>query len=159
METLEKLLLDCGSLPEYQGAIIVEYKSDVEALVYELAKVHRENPIPRLIDMRQTPQGAVIRFANDSRIDISVFECVRGERHNTLLYHGEFTPRVLDRFMLAERPYWDTGTFDMSDSRFSKMITQNFWRAAISDEVDPMDNVTDTKELDSFLGEFKINAI
>lgn len=159
METLEKLLLDCGSLPEYQGAIIVEHKRDVESLVYELARVHRENPIPRLIDMRQTPQGAVVRFANDSSIDISVFEYVRGERYNTLLYLGEFTPQVLDRFMLAERPYWESRTFDISDSRFGKMITQSFWRPATFDEVDPMDNVTDTKELDSFLGEFKINAI
>lgn len=156
METLERLLLDCGSLPEYQGAIIVEHRRDVEALVYELAKVNRENPIPRLIDIRHTPQGAVVRFANDSYIDISLFECVRGERYNTLLYHGEFTPRVLDRFMMAERPYWESRTFDIYDREFREMITKNFWKPATFDDVDPMDNVTDTEELDNFLNSFSI---
>lgn len=146
-ESFTELLTDCNNNAGYKGMIILLNLAEVRQFMREIVELHKANPISGVKAIRTglnvTPR---ILFDNNSTIDIMVSrENLRGARYNDILCSTPFEPSVLDMVRDLEIDY------------------RTDWHKEYSCEwkqpgADPMDNITDTAELDNFLNGFAVNS-
>lgn len=149
-ENFTELLTNCNDNAEYRGAIVLSDVREVRHFMSEIAEVHRANPISGVKAIRTslniystTPR---ILFDNNSLIDIMVAgESRRGLRYNNILCSTPIRPDILNVVQGWEIDYRSTWHREYSCE----------WEQS---EADPMDNITDTAELDKFLNRFIVNS-
>lgn len=152
-ENFTELLLKCNNNIRYRGVIILPTLSEVRQFTRELYEIHRVNPINGI---RAIGRGFStcyensterIFFENNSLIDVMVpGESRRGIRYNDILCSTPFEPNVLGMVRSWETEY---------RSDWNKEYYCEEWKQL---KDDPMDNITDTTELDNFLNEFVVNS-
>lgn len=156
--TLEETFTLCGRHTGYEAVIVLPVMIEVYRFTDELINAHRFKAIPSLRDILRNHNNSLIRFINGSSIKIATPNSVRrGDRYHTILVSDDVNNKTfLERVYLIEKSY--------EAPMFSIPIDKLMWRQEytcdwIKAEVkmdDPMENVTDTKELDDFLKGFKI---
>lgn len=152
-----ELLLKCNSNIRYKGAVVLPTLSEVRQFTHELYEIHRTNPINGIKaigrEISTCYENSVERifFENNSIIDvIAPVESRRGIRYNDILCGAPFESSVLNIIRSWE--------FDYRSGR----SVNDYWRKEYHScewkqpEADPMDDITDTTELDNFLNGFTV---
>lgn len=165
--TFEETLTQCGQHTKYEAVIVLPVMAEVRGLADELNRVHTLKPIPHLRDIIARSHHALMRFGNGSSIEITTPETMRnGDMYHTVLVSEDIDdPRFLDIVYRFEKRYEPDAIRDVA-YMFSTTLNNPVWRREyncnwVKAEVkmaDPMDNVTDTAELDNFLNEFAVKS-
>lgn len=147
-ENFTELLTKCNNNAGYKGVIILSTLSEIRYFSHEISELHRVNPIigVKTIGTESTITGwspvERILFVNDSFIDvISPKVNRRGMRYDEVLCHSRI---MQDLFEVSEYDYCRDLIEDFIESEFGVKIA------------DPMDDITDTTELDNFLNGFTV---
>lgn len=150
-ENFTELLTKCNNNAGYKGVIILSTLSEVRQFIREIWEIHKANPISGVKTIRTvigisnyTPPK--ILFTNNSSIDVVISgESRRGIRYNDILCSTPFESFVLDMVRNWEIDYR------------SEWKREYYCDWELSD-ADPIDDTTDTTELDNFLNEFIVNS-
>lgn len=168
--TFEEILTQCGQHANYEGAIVLAHRAEIRTFTEEIMRLHSLNRIPYLRDVRHSNNCSVIRFANGSSIELTTVGSMRaGDRYHTVLVHDDITdPAFLDCVARFEKPYegdvlrdamyvWQED-YLRRERELYKTYGLGKWGFNPAPPVDPMENVTDTEELDSFLSGFAVKS-
>ena len=168
--TFEEMLTRCGQHSNYEGAIVLPHINDVRAFTEEMVRLNSLERIPFFRDVRSTPRTSVVRFTNGSSLEFTTADDMRnGDRYHSVLVHsGICHPEFLDGICRFEKPYeadvFRDAVYAWQEDYLRKQ--RSFYRThALGDwvfeppkPIDPMENVTDTEELDNFLNEFAVKS-
>lgn len=149
-ENFTELLTQCNNNAGYKGVIILSTLSEVRHFSHEISEIHRVNPIigVRTIGMelsidRWSPVERIL-FVNNSFIDVmSPKVNRRGMRYDEVLCSSWLMQDI----------------FNVREYGYCRELIRDFIECEFGIEtVDPMDDTTDTTELDNFLNEFIVNS-
>lgn len=148
-ESLTELLTNCNNNADYKGMIILSTPSEVRHFSHEISEIHRTHPINGVMMIgaefvnRWSPVERIL-FVNNSFIDvISPKVNRRGMRYDEVLCHIRI---MQDVFEVHGYDYYGDLIRDLIKSECGVKIA------------DPMDDITDTTELDEFLNGFAVNS-
>jgi len=168
--TFEEILTQCGQHSKYEVAIVLPHRNDIRVFTEEMIRLNSLDRIPFFRDVRSTPYTSVVRFTNGSSIEFTTVSAMRsGDRYHTVLVHDEVSdPAFLDCVARFEKPYegdvlrdamyaWQEDYLRRERDLY-KTYGLGKWGFDPEPPIDPMENVTDTEELDSFLNEFAVKS-
>lgn len=149
-ENFTELLTKCNNNAGYKGVIVLSTLSEVRHFSHEISEIHRVNPINGVMTIGIEPTIGNwspverILFVNNSFIDVmSPKVSRRGVRYDEVLCHSRI---MQDLFETREYGYCIDLIRDFIKSEFGVK------------NADPLDDTTDTTELDNFLNEFVVNS-
>ena len=153
--SLEYMFEKCSDNTRYRGMIVFNTLKDLKDFIKEFVDLNRQSAIPSVRIIKQRYNSGTIEFTNDSTIQlVLVSESARGIKCNIILFDDAIDKEMRDILRGCIIPYNTEPWEDMNK------WARKFMNKWVTDdklfEVDPMENVTDTGELDNFLNEFKI---
>lgn len=169
--TFEEMLTQCGRHSNYEGVIALSDRAKISSFTDEIMRLHSLNRIPFLRDVRQRYNHSLVRFTNRSSIEITTADTLRnGERYHAILIDEDIRDHAFVDYMKAyEKNYepdifrdaiyeWQEDFLRKQRDFYNTHAVGDWWVYTPPKPVDPMENVTDTNELDSFLKEFVVNS-
>ena len=155
--SLGDMLEKCSDSSGYRGMIVFNTAEGLKDFIREFVSLNRESAIPGVRIVKQNYNAGTIEFTNDSVIQLVVANnSAKGRRCNAILYDeamNDESVALLNGYLTPYRTdQWEDN--NKWASRFmGKWVTDDKLF-----KIDPMENVTDTKELDSFLNEFAVKS-
>lgn len=151
------MLEKCSDASGYRGMIVFNTERDLKEFIREFVALNRQSAIPGVRIVKQNYHSGTIEFTNDSTIQLVLASTsARGGRCNTMLFDEAIDNETRDVLSSFIAPYQRTQWEDNN-----KWATRFMGKWVVNDklfETDPMDNVTDTAELDNFLNGFAVNS-
>lgn len=158
------MLGKCSDASGYRGVIVFNTERDLTDFIKEFIALDRQSAIPGLRIVKQNLRSGTIEFTNDSTIQLVLATTPeRGRRCNTMLFAEGIDRETKDILSGSIIPY-QTVQWEYNDKwvwEDNKWVRRFMGKRVPDDksfEVDPMDSVTDTSELDSFLNGFAVNS-
>ena len=151
------MLEKCSDASGYRGMIVFNTERDLKEFIREFVALNRQSAIPGVRIIKQNYNAGTIEFTNDSVIQLVVANnSSRGRRCNAILYDEAMNNESIALLNGYLTPY---RTAQWEDN--NKWASRFMGKWVTSDklfETDPMENVTDTEELDNFLNEFAVKS-
>lgn len=159
--SFRKMLEKCSDCSGYRGIIVFKTASVLKEFIRELVALNKESAIPGIRIIKQLVNSGLVEFTNDSVIQlITESTSARGRRCHAMLLEDEISNEVRDILSSMIMPY-DRVQYEKAfwgeETSWVRKINGK-WIKDNRPPVDPMENVTDTKELDNFLNKFTVNS-
>lgn len=155
--SLSEMLEKCSDSSSYHGMIVFNSGSTLKDFINEFVVLNRDSAIPGIRIIKQSYRSGIIEFTNDSTIRLVLATpSIRGRKCNAVLYDGVIDEEVRNLLYGCITPYQTVQWED--NNKWAGGFIRNWVSNDILFETDPMENITETEELDKFLKEFVVKS-